>query len=169
MTKLTFKEAELIFTEEDLNTMCKDYQKTFGLQDWNIQVKLVDQALIEESDAQAKIIDHLKQAHILIPTPETWSPHPMLEKQNMRLSLIHELIHVIFAYADPQYKRESLKDRLWESAIDTLAKGISSLLEITDLTTKIVQHAQAKVASDGSENNDGTGTERVVQEVSEDA
>ena len=136
--------SELIFTEEDLNTMCADYQKIFGLQDWNIQVKLVDQALIEEHDAQAKIIDHLKQAHILIPTPETWSPHPMLEEQNMRLSLLHELIHVVFAYADPKYKRESLKDRLWESAIDALAKGISNLLEITDATAKLIRQAQAK-------------------------
>lgn len=147
--------AEQVYNEEDLNKMCKDYQKILNIQDWKIIVSLVDQNTIKNANAECRMVESIKRAHIKIPSPETWKPDPILPQQDMRLSLLHELVHIVFAYSDPCYKPDSLKHNLWEASIEAVSEGLNSLLTIADAFTALHQKAQETATNEEESEQEG--------------
>ena len=146
--------AEQVYSEEDLNRMCKDYQKILNLQDWKIIVSLVDQSTIRNANAECRMVESIRRAHIKIPSPETWKPDPILPQQDMRLSLLHELVHIVFAYSDPCYKPDSLKHNLWEASIESVSEALNSLLTIADAFNALHQKAQQAEEEDQNEGSE---------------
>lgn len=115
----------VIYTEEDLNKLCKEYQELLRLQDWQVRVLLVDQFTIAGNQAEVSHSLMRKEATISIPTPETYaselSPH-----QNMEKDLIHELIHLYFS----GYQFDELTGmghKVFEMTINLLTGAIYSL------------------------------------------
>ena len=122
--------AKVILTEEELQEMCKDYQKLLRIQDWRIQVRIVDQASIGNADGKIAWDCNAKEAFLQIPTEDTRVGGNLGngKEQNMRLSLIHELIHICFGYADPQYEVGTLEFAVWEASIDSVAEAFDTLV-----------------------------------------
>ena len=111
-------------TETELNELCKKYQKMLKIQDWDIDVSLVEQRTMEGRDGTVDWSRSFRRAHVRIPKPDTWSSNFFHTKQDMRLSLLHELVHIVFAFADPGYEKSDVKQQLWETAIDSVAQAI---------------------------------------------
>lgn len=132
--------ARRIYTEPELNELCQRYQELLRIRDWDITVKLMPQEEIGNAQAKVRIISWCKTAIVKIPTPETWSRGAIELEQDMRTSLVHELIHVVFAYNDPKYKEDDVLDDLYESAIESIAKAIC---ELEDKTEALLPHAAA--------------------------
>lgn len=119
-----------IYTEAQLNQLCKEYQKLLRLQDWNVEVKLVDQFTIPENEGI--ITRHLstKQACISIPSPETFASAVSAE-QDMLYCLLHELIHLHFPGAIEK-RFEEMEHDLFELGINCLAWAIADLVPLPD-------------------------------------
>ena len=85
--------TERIYTVDELNELCSEWQRRLRLQDWDIVVQLTHQNAIDDVMAQIAVNAVHKRAIISVPTPETYSSKVDL-KQDMLTALIHELIHL---------------------------------------------------------------------------
>lgn len=113
-----------IYTEPELNKLCKKYQKLLRLQDWDIVVVFVDQMTMSDREAQVTYKLANKIATISIPTPETFASAVSAD-QDMKQCLLHELIHLHFSFAhfkDVEY-------HLFELGINRLADALAKLLD----------------------------------------
>ena len=123
------KNIERIYTESQLREMCEHYQCLLKIQDWNIEVRLVPQRNLDDSDARVLLGYEVRNASIEIATPDTWTPGFFPRFQDMRRDLIHELLHIVFVDAIPHYEKGSLRHKAYEIAIDTAAEALASRVE----------------------------------------
>lgn len=123
------KNIERIYTESQLREMCEHYQCLLKIQDWNIEVRLVPQRDLGDSDSRVFLGDEVRNASIEIATPDTWTPGFFPRFQDMRRDLLHELLHIVFVDAHPRCKKGSLKHKEHEIAIDTVAEALAGLVE----------------------------------------
>lgn len=120
---LVFKPFE--YTEEDLNEICKKYQKLLRCEDWHVEVKLVHQYELGE-DIQGKCDPAISiyRALIRLPIPETFTPSLVVKECNNRLTLIHELLHLVYCALQPSPNNEDLINLMFENATDRVAEAI---------------------------------------------
>ena len=116
-----------VYTEEQLNVLCKAYQKVFYLQDWNIIVKLVHQETIKGTTGRCCYSPGFKCAVIEIPSEDTYIAHSELLIQDMQLSIIHELMHLHFAILD-EHCPEGADTQLYEQGINMISRAFVDLL-----------------------------------------
>ena len=117
--------AKKIYTLEELNILCAKYQKLLGLQDWEVEICFTNQMTLPDYEAQVATESKSKRALISIISPETFASS-MNHDQDMHHSLIHELLHLHFViYFRPQ--QGSVEERLFELALNKIAKAISTL------------------------------------------
>ena len=166
---------EEIYTETELNELCARYQPFMKLLDWSISVRLVPQKKIKKMSGRIHWSMLEKSAVVLLPTHETFkSVDPILyPHQNMRLSLLHELVHLMFCLCAPRYEKNSLQDDLWESAIESVAQGFMSLFDLS--VDKVLPHGVMMPEPDlgpvehGPQMNDSDGyREDINQMLKED-
>lgn len=116
------------YSEEILNSMCAEYQGLLKLQDWEITVRLVDQRDIPNMEGHVRYNAIARIADIQIPTPETWDTGFVLREQDMQTSLLHEMIHLMFVHATPQFEKDSAQYEIWECGIESIAKALTQTL-----------------------------------------
>lgn len=118
-----------IYSEQELQALCEQYQKLLGIADWDIKVSLVPQKKIKGVQGRVIYDFALFEAQIQIPTPDTFKCRT-LHGQDMQQTLLHELIHVVLAWCDRWYDKEgnTLPNEVFESAINRLANGFCQIL-----------------------------------------
>lgn len=113
-------------TQEQLEALCREWQKTLRLQDWDVKVRIVRQRDMDNHNAQGEVDWTLpkKSAAISILDPTDYPPNSWWG-QDIERTLVHELLHLHFA---PFVEEEDgLKRVAEEQAIDCLAIALVAL------------------------------------------
>ena len=116
-----------IYNEEQLNILCREYQKVFYLQDWIVNVSLQPQSRMMEAHARCAYNPGYKTATIKIPTPDTYISSHAYQEQDMQHALIHELIHLHFTILD-EHCPEGADTQLYEQGINMVSRAFVDLL-----------------------------------------
>ena len=122
-----------IYTEPQLNELCKSYQELLRLQDWKIEVQLVDQRHMPNNHGMVEMQHKKQYALIKIPTADTWTAGFAFIEQDMHATLIHEMVHILFAAIHPDQlntniKGDDLEYDIFEFAIHRLSMALQQLL-----------------------------------------
>lgn len=114
-----------VHNEEDLNEICKKFQQLLRCQDWIVEVKLVHQKDLGD-DAQGRCAPciTLMRALIELPIPETFEPSHVTKECNNKLTLIHELLHLVYTALQPSPNDQDLINLMFENATDRVAEAI---------------------------------------------
>ena len=118
-----------ILTLDELNVLCKKYQKLFRIQDWEIDIQIVHPDELEDRTALAEVDARLHSMSVSIRLAD---PAVMKDVGNMHVTLIHELLHVVFHGMVPSNENAKIYDSLWESGIDRTANAIYQLSVAVD-------------------------------------
>ena len=117
-----------IYTEKQLNRLCKEYQKLLRIRDWNIHVSLVPEGEIQNASGCHNSDLGLMCSHIRICNEESFTPRHATPELNMKQVLLHELVHITLSALGPRDEDE-VRHELWESGIDRIACALDSLIE----------------------------------------
>lgn len=118
---------EVIFTLEELQVKCSEWQKVLRLQDWIITICICREREMSETGRAAEIEATLpkRMATIRILDPVDYPPD-LVELQDMELSLVHELLHIhLFPlFADRANEMTMIAE---EQAIEAISRGLIEL------------------------------------------
>ena len=118
---------EVILTEEELLQLCSYWQKTLGLSEWNIKLRVCgkDELCLEpyEEDifqvAQNTFSKTTLHSRITIIKHDDWNSD---FAHDMEQSLVHELLHLHYWAFEPEYATTEFM--LWERSINQIATGL---------------------------------------------
>ena len=105
------------------------WTKRLHVDDWKLVVQVVPHTSMDQDDNQGDIsigfVD--KQAKINILRHEDWlDAEPYV--QNMELTLIHELVHILFVTFEPKQdedeEEETLEHKLWHQMVEHMAVAL---------------------------------------------
>lgn len=107
-------------TESELCRLCAQWQERLKLQHWTIAVGIFSLESFERAEAQGEIQFSIDTGRALIKIldPEKYPESPF--KQDMEISLVHELLHLMFAPFTP--KEGTLQHSFMENSIENLAQ-----------------------------------------------
>lgn len=83
-------------TVEQANRRCAYWQKRLNISDWHVKVKIVRSAKMSHGSSMGEvdIFDQKSMAIVKLLDPIDWDGTPMIPKQDMELTLVHELLHI---------------------------------------------------------------------------
>ena len=122
------KYQERIYTQDQLQTICEEYQELLELSSWEIEIKMVKQSSIPDVFGQITYSPSRQQAVIEVPSPGTYEPGDLDSPQDMIMCLLHELVHLIFCQADRWFADNQIKTDLFEASIEKMARTLCGLL-----------------------------------------
>ncbi|MDR3561248.1 MAG: hypothetical protein P4N59_07410 [Negativicutes bacterium] len=113
------------FSEEDLVKMCREWQEVLQLEFWEVAVRIA-RAHEMKLEGQAEVTWVLQKAcaKLTMLDPVDYPEGPF--KQDMEISLVHELLHLHFAAVD-NFETSSLECKMMERAVDHIAKALVKL------------------------------------------
>ena len=112
----------VILTQEELERLCREWQKILRLQDWDIKVKICRQNdMTPDSQADSTWTLPKKTAIIRLCDPIDYID--VAWPQDMERSLVHELLHLHLAPID-DFEPGTIKDILLEQAVDAMSKAL---------------------------------------------
>ena len=120
--------AEVILTEAELLDLCTDWLKILDIRHWNVALRVcrASEMKLEASCGVVSITYATLQALISILDPIDFTKGSFF--YDMEQTLVHELLHLKFAFLD--YEEEEISkqgDLLLEQSIDSLAKTLVRL------------------------------------------
>ena len=117
---------EYIFNLNRLEELLVEWKSILHLEQWDIELRRSRQKDFLEGDSQGEIdFNRVEcQAIIRILDPIDWVDTPF--KQDMEKTLVHELLHIIYADFEPE-DSNSLQYTLWHRSIDSTARVLVSL------------------------------------------
>ena len=120
------RSEEYIFNLNRLEELLEEWKSILHLEQWDIELRRSRQKDFLESDSQGEIdFNRVEcQAIIRILDPVDWVDTPF--KQDMEKTLVHELLHIIYADFEPE-DSNSLQYTLWHRSIDSMARALVSL------------------------------------------
>lgn len=120
------RSEEYIFNPNRLEELLEEWKSILHLEQWDIELRRSRQKDFLESDSQGEIdFNRVEcQAIIRILDPIDWVDTPF--KQDMEKTLVHELLHIIYADFEPE-DSNSLQYTLWHRSIDSMARALVSL------------------------------------------
>lgn len=124
--KLIHQQVHL--TLEQAETLCREWQETLRLQDWDIKVKIArgnGLDLPEGVQGRCEWVLAKRLAFIRILDPVDWDK-TILWPQDMEATLVHELLHLHFAPFD-DFPEDSQKNTATEQAIVALSFSLVNL------------------------------------------
>lgn len=128
---------EVIFTEDQLQQKCSEWQKRLRLQDWIVKARMCRaHELPVSSMAHVHYVVEKKMASIRIVDPVDYPPDSMVP-YDMENSLVHELLHLHFA---PLTGDES--SVVEEQAIECITSALLNANRPTAYETDIEQPQQ---------------------------
>ena len=119
-----------IYSETQLNQLCKHYQKLLRLEDWNIEVQLVHQSTMPKANGRLEYDPGYKAAILKIPTPDSYNTDQIgYPQQHMLHGIIHELVHLQFGVIDSYLPDDSeVSDQLYEQGVNLIANVLVEYL-----------------------------------------
>lgn len=117
---------EHLFNPDRLEELLEEWKSILHLGQWDIELRRSRQVDFLEGDNQGEITFNRVecQAIVRILDPIDWVDTPF--KQDMEKTLVHELLHVIYADFEPE-DSNSLQYTLWHRSIDSMARVLVSL------------------------------------------
>ena len=118
-----------IFTKEELEILCKEWQATLGMSEWEIAICISrDNDMSVSGQGCNKVTPAKKIAFIYIVDPIDYPIYneSSIWPQDMERTLVHELIH-IHMYVWDNIKPDSVENILLEQTVDTLSKALVNL------------------------------------------
>lgn len=117
---------EHLFNPDRLEELLEEWKSILHLGQWDIELRRSRQVDFLEGDNQGEITFNRVecQAIIRILDPIDWVDTPF--KQDMEKTLVHELLHIIYADFEPE-DSNSLQYTLWHRSIDSMARVLVSL------------------------------------------
>ena len=115
-----------IFNLNHLEELLEEWKSILHLEQWGILLRIRRQRDFLEGDSQGDITFNRVgcQAIICILDPIDWVDTPF--NQDMEKTLVHELLHIIYADFEPE-DSDSLQYILWHRSIDSMARVLVSL------------------------------------------
>lgn len=124
------KKLKKIYTEEELNNLCSTLQEKLRLQDWDIEVKMLEQHEMPGASGRCRYSIVCKSAIILIPSAESYGKVD-IEEQDMALSLIHELLHLHLFPGSEKIENGSMDYYMFEQGLESIARSFHNLINLT--------------------------------------
>ena len=120
------RSEEHLFNLDRLEELLEEWKSILHLEQWDIELRRSRQIDFLEEDNQGEITFNKVecQAIIRILDPIDWVDTPF--KQDMEKTLVHELLHLIYANFEPE-DSNSLQYTLWHRSIDSMARVLVSL------------------------------------------
>lgn len=117
---------ERLFNPDRLEELLEEWKSILHLGQWDIELRRSRQVDFLEGDNQGEITFNRveRQAIVRILDPIDWVDIPF--KQDMEKTLVHELLHIIYADFEPE-DSNSLQYTLWHRSIDSMARVLVSL------------------------------------------
>lgn len=117
---------EHLFNPDRLEELLEEWKSILHLGQWDIELRRSRQVDFLEGDNQGEITFNRVecQAIVRILDPIDWVDTPF--KQDMEKTLVHELLHLIYADFEPE-DSNSLQYTLWHRSIDSMARALVSL------------------------------------------
>jgi hypothetical protein len=121
----------VIFQEEDdieLLKLLEVWKKILRLQDWTVRVRIkrLRDMSIPDSQGVCSWTLSRQEAVISLIDPVDYDPSPIVPLDH-ETTLVHELLHLHFAYFTNDLDSNSLEHVMMERTIDTLAKSLVNL------------------------------------------
>lgn len=109
---------EVIYTSDQLQSKCSEWQRKLRLQDWDVQATIERQRNMigKTVNGQCEYNERLKAAFIRILDPVDYDDY---EPEDMERILVHELVHLWFA---PFWDDE--KEHLMEQGVEQIARAL---------------------------------------------
>lgn len=116
----------MVFTEKELQKLCREWQKRLRLQDWDVKVfvKRESQFINENAAGECSWQLAKKLAVIRILDPIDYGSN-LAWPQDQEATLVHELLHLHFAPFAA--KDDTPEDTAQEQAIDLIARALVEL------------------------------------------
>lgn len=130
ITKLDFARPACILTVPQLYDRLRHWQEVLRLQDWDVEVRIVRQTGLSDDANTGELHSwpSKKRAVILIVEPEDYegtNPRLLQIRQDMEYTLVHELVHLVFAHhARPSDPNIEILD---EQAVHSVARALLAL------------------------------------------
>lgn len=120
------RSEEHLFKIDHLEELLEEWKSILHLEQWDIVLRRSRQKDFLEEDNQGEItFNNVEcQAIIRILDPIDWVDTPF--NQDMEKTLVHELLHIIYADFEPE-DSNSLQYTLWHRSIDSTARALVSL------------------------------------------
>ena len=117
---------EHLFNPDRLEELLEEWKSILHLGQWDIELRRSRQVDFLEGDNQGEITFNRVecQAIVRILDPIDWVDTPF--KQDMEKTLVHKLLHIIYADFEPE-DSNSLQYTLWHRSIDSMARVLVSL------------------------------------------
>jgi len=119
-------------TPKQIRTLLLKWQKRLRIQDWDIDVEIVDRSdIIDRVDGDVlgacHCYDTKKRAHILLLNPREIKPG----EDNLEVVLVHELLHVVMPVQDLGIKidHKSPAYIAYERIVDQMARAFVAAYE----------------------------------------
>ena len=113
-----------VFTEEELEELCEEYQELLRVQDWEVILSVVPPEKMTRKDRAGEIEffpEHMDvKIRILDPESENVKNN---ERFDMRSILLHELLRLAF------YDYEMKKSKSFDAGVNRVADALSYLLD----------------------------------------
>lgn len=110
---------------EQLVALCAEWQQRLGLAHWKVAVRYARMAdMNEHRDGEIEFVRPRLEALIQILYPLDFPPGPHV--QDVEATLVHELLHLLWAPVQPQYE-ESEEYIAFEQAINLTARSLVTL------------------------------------------
>lgn len=136
--------AEVVFTEEQLQQKCAEWQKRLRLQDWIVKIRLCRaHELPIGSLAHVHYTVEKKMASIRITDPVDYPPDSMVP-YDMENSLVHELLHLHLAPITGD--KASIEE---EQAIECITSGLLGVHRSQSQKESIIEKGDIVVLDDG--------------------
>jgi hypothetical protein len=118
-----------IFTQEELEKLCKEWQERLGLHDWTFIIEITRSLHMNESKhgAEIEFFPTQKIGKILILDPVDYID--CFKPQDQEIDLVHELNHVLFdPFIDYDRKRnDAIYYTILEQTIQKYAEALVNL------------------------------------------
>ena len=117
---------EHLFNLDYLEELLEEWKSILHLEQWDIELRRSRQIDFLEEDNQGEITFNKVECQAIIRILDhiDWVDTPF--KQDMEKTLVHELLHLIYADFEPE-DSNSLQYTLWHRSIDSMARVLVSL------------------------------------------
>jgi hypothetical protein len=120
----------VIFTQEELKKLCREWQAILGLSDWIVEVEISRKENFCKNKFEGKWLNGLcqptlqtKVAYIHILDPIDYPDNAVL-LQDMESTLIHELIHLHTCNYNHRFEDDSVEWDYLEQTVEMLARAL---------------------------------------------
>lgn len=120
------RSEEHLFNLDRLEEFLEEWKSILHLEQWDIELRRSRQIDFLEEDNQGEVTFNKVECQAIIRILDhiDWVDTPF--KQDMEKTLVHELLHLIYADFEPE-DSNSLQYTLWHRSIDSMARVLVSL------------------------------------------